>query len=64
VPRAGHHRTRDRLTLAFSVALVGLGLAVLARTLAAGTGGGLGLLLGALFVLAGGLRLYLSTRGG
>ena len=32
------------------------------RTIAAGVGGGLGLLLGALLILAGVLRLYLSTR--
>jgi hypothetical protein len=39
-----------------------LGLAVIARTVAAGVGGGLGLLLGGLLVLAGGLRLYLARR--
>jgi hypothetical protein len=42
--------------------LVVLGLAVIARTVAAGVGGGLGLLLGALLVLAGALRLYLARR--
>lgn len=40
--------------------MIGLGVAVIARTIAAGVGGGLGLLLGALLVLAGGLRLYLQ----
>jgi hypothetical protein len=44
------------------VLLVGLGLAVLVRTVAAGVGGGLGLLLGTLLVLAGVLRLYLGRR--
>ena len=52
------------MTVALSWLLIGLGLAVIVRTLAAGVGGGLGLLLGALLVLAGGLRLYLSRRLG
>jgi hypothetical protein len=52
------------VTVALSWLLIGLGLAVIVRTLAAGVGGGLGLLLGALLVLAGGLRLYLSRRLG
>jgi hypothetical protein len=42
--------------------LVGLGAAVLVRTVAAGVGGGLGLLLGGLLLLAGGARLYLGRR--
>ncbi|HEY2936187.1 MAG TPA: hypothetical protein VGJ25_06280 [Gaiellaceae bacterium] len=50
------------LTVVLSVLLVGLGLAVLVRTVAAGVGGGLGLLLGTLMVLAGVLRLYLGRR--
>jgi hypothetical protein len=46
--------------------LVALGVAVIARTIAVGVGGGLGLLLGALLVVAGGLRLYLvrAARNG
>jgi hypothetical protein len=52
------------VTVALSWLLVGLGVAVIARTIAAGVGGGLGLLLGALLVLAGGLRLYLSRQRG
>ena len=40
--------------------LIVLGVAVIARTIAAGVGGGLGLLLGTLLVVAGGLRLYLQ----
>ena len=40
--------------------MVVLGLIVIGRTLVEGVGGGLGLLLGALFVVAGGLRLYLQ----
>jgi hypothetical protein len=45
-----------------SVVLIALGLGLIVRTIAGGVGGGLGLLLGALLVLAGGLRLYLSSR--
>ena len=43
-----------------SGALVLLGLVLIVET--AVLGGGIGLLLGALFLLAGGLRLYLSFR--
>jgi hypothetical protein len=52
------------ITSALSGLLVLLGLAVIVRTLVAGVGGGLGLLFGAMLVLAGGLRLYLLRRGG
>lgn len=45
-----------------SAVLIVLGLAIIVRTVAAGVGGGLGLLLGAVFVLAGGLRLYLQRQ--
>lgn len=51
-------------TLVLSGLLVVLGLAILVRTLAAGVGGGVGLLIGALFILAGGLRLYLGRARG
>lgn len=50
-------------TYVLSGLLVVLGVAILVRTLAAGVGGGLGLLLGTLFVLAGGLRFYAQRRG-
>jgi hypothetical protein len=50
-------------TLVLSGLLVALGVAIIVRTIAAGVGGGLGLLLGALFILAGGLRVYLLKRG-
>jgi hypothetical protein len=50
---------RARATLVFSALLLVLGLALILET--ALLGGGIGLLLGALFVLAGGLRLYLSS---
>jgi hypothetical protein len=52
------------VTVALSWLLVLLGAVVIVRTIAAGVGGGLGLLLGALLVLAGGLRLYLSRQRG
>ncbi|MBA2568727.1 MAG: hypothetical protein H0V11_05210 [Actinobacteria bacterium] len=48
------------ITRALSLLLVVLGLAILARTAAEGVGGGLGLLLGALLVLAGALRLTIT----
>ncbi len=54
--------TRRRTTALVSLVLVGIGIAVIARTVQAGVGGGLGLLFGAMLVLAGGLRFYLSTR--
>ena len=49
-------------TIAVSAVLVGLGIAVIARTVQAGVGGGLGLLLGGLLAAAGFLRLYLASR--
>jgi hypothetical protein len=51
--------------VALAWVMIVLGLAVIVRTVMVGIGGGLGLLLGALLVLAGALRLYLhrSTRG-
>jgi hypothetical protein len=52
--------TRAHTTFFFSAALLLLGLVLIDET--AVLGGGLGLLLGVLFVLAGGLRLYLSSR--
>ena len=55
---------RRQSTIAMSVVLVGLGVAVIARSVQAGVGGGLGLLLGGMLVAAGALRLYLSTRTG
>ena len=53
-------RARAQVTRLFSGILVLMGIALLAET--AVLGGGIGLLLGGLFVLAGGLRLYLSFR--
>ena len=47
-----------------SVILIVLGIGLIVRTIAAGVGGGLGLFLGALLIVAGVLRLYLSSRIG
>lgn len=52
--------TRAGATAALSAVLVVLGLVLIVET--AVVGGGIGFLLGALFVLAGGLRLYLYRR--
>ena len=48
------------MSRALAVLLIVLGLAVVVRTLLAGVGGGLGLLLGGLLVAAGVGRLYLA----
>jgi hypothetical protein len=48
------------MRVALAWLLIVLGVIVLARTVAAGVGGGLGLILGALLLLAGVLRLYLN----
>jgi hypothetical protein len=47
---------------AVSLLLVALGLAVVGRTIAAGIGGGLGLMLGSLLVLVGAARFYVASR--
>lgn len=49
-----------RAARVLSVLLVALGVAVVARTIALGVGGGLGLLLGGLMILAGVLRLWMA----
>ena len=53
---------RRRTTAGLSLALIVLGVVAVARTLQAGVGGGLGLVLGGMLVAAGALRLYLTTR--
>jgi hypothetical protein len=53
---------KRRSTSVLSLTLVALGLTVIARTVQAGVGGGLGLVLGGMLVLAGSLRLYLTNR--
>jgi hypothetical protein len=42
--------------------MIVLGVVIVVRTIAAGVGGGIGLILGTLLILAGALRLYLSAR--
>ena len=49
-------------TMLISALLVVLGVVVIARTVQAGVGGGLGLIIGAMLVAAGALRLWLVTR--
>jgi hypothetical protein len=51
---------RRQGTVAVSIVLVCLGAAIIVRTVQAGVGGGLGLLLGGMLVAAGVLRLYLA----
>ena len=50
------------MTRVLAIVLVALGVAVVARTIAAGVGGGLGLLVGALLIAAGAGRLWLGRR--
>lgn len=52
--------SRRRATLLLSAVLVVLGIVLIAET--AIVGGRIGYLFGALFVLAGGLRIYLTSR--
>jgi len=49
-------------TILTSVLLLVIGVVVIARTVQAGVGGGLGLILGGLLAAAGALRLWLVTR--
>ena len=66
VPRARRRREEGGMrrngTVLISALLVVLGVVVIARTVQAGVGGGLGLVIGAMLVAAGALRLYLVTR--
>ncbi len=58
-PRQVHTAT----TRVLSFAMVAIGVALVVRTLVAGGGGlALGIVLGVLFVAAGGARLYLQAR--
>ena len=50
-----------RAKMAFSALIVGIGAAIVVRTIALGVGGGLGLLIGGLLVLGGALRLYMVS---
>jgi hypothetical protein len=51
--------SRGTVPVVLAAVVILLGLAVIARTLSLGTGGGLGLLIGGLLVVGGALRLYL-----
>jgi len=58
-PSQLHHAT----TRVLSLAMIAIGVALVARTLAAGGGAvAIGVVLGLLFVAAGGARLYLQAR--
>ena len=54
--------SRRRTTVFVSIVVAALGVVVIARTVQAGVGGGLGLIIGGMLVAAGALRLYLATR--
>ncbi len=51
--------TGPRAATLLSVAIILLGVFVVVRTVSLGTGGGLGLLLGGLMIVAGVLRLWI-----
>ena len=48
------------LARVLAMVMIALGVGIFVRTIALGVGGGLGFVFGALLVLAGVLRLYLS----
>jgi hypothetical protein len=54
-------RFNGALAVTISFVMLGLGIALVARTLAEG-GGEVGIVLGLLFVAAGGGRLYLARK--
>jgi hypothetical protein len=56
-PRQFHRST----TRVLSLAMIVIGVALLVRTMTLG-GGATGILLGVLFIAAGGARIYLQTR--
>jgi hypothetical protein len=53
------HRVATRV---LSLTMIGIGVAIVVRTVLAGGGGGLGFLLGAMFIALGAGRLYLQSR--
>ena len=56
-------QVRQSYTRVMSILMIVIGIAILARTIAAGGGvAAAGVLLGVLFVLAGAARLYLQYR--
>jgi len=58
------HQLHSSSTRILSIVMIGIGIALIVRTMVAG-GGALatGIVLGVLFVLAGAARLYLQIRG-
>ena len=58
-PAGRRMRGPRNVPVALAAVVVVLGVAVVARTVAAGVGGGLGLLLGGLMILGGALRIYM-----
>ncbi len=53
--------SRGLAPIVFACLVVVMGLLVVARTIALGVGGGLGLLIGGLLILGGGLRIYMGV---
>ncbi len=51
--------SRGAVPVVLATVVVLLGVALIARTVSLGVGGGLGLLIGGLLVIGGALRLYL-----
>jgi hypothetical protein len=45
-----------------SLVILGLGIAIIVRTIVEGIGGGAGLIVGAILVFGGAARLYLSLK--
>lgn len=51
------------IALVLAVVLIVLGSAIVVRTFAEGVGGGLGILIGTVFIVAGAGRLLLTRKG-
>ena len=58
-PRGGGGVSRGAVPVVLATVVVLLGVALIARTVSLGVGGGLGLLIGGLLVIGGALRLYM-----
>jgi hypothetical protein len=58
-------RLHSSVTRVLSLAMIAIGIALIVRTIAlGGSGAAIGVVLGVLFVAAGGARLYLQARQG